>query len=190
MAVVNSFITPLQSPSHLLHPFTPSEEGPGVLVEDIPNFRAEGDKAGDKQQGFSSRGHQLRPTKSTESLSSLLKSLPDVVIPETLYNPLPLQCLAAGCLPEAIREEIDRVLKRYSSMETSVSQLQPGVESRSPALAGTELGAEGLSRDLVSNTAALAGAASGVSSEVESEWIANGNSETLGTSSTPREVRS
>jgi hypothetical protein len=53
--------------------------------------------------------------------------LPDVVIPDTIYNPLPLQCLAASALPEAVRQEIDGVLDRYSNAMSS-PRLQPLLE--------------------------------------------------------------
>lgn len=60
---------------------------------------------------------------SAESLTSLLAQLPDIVIPELIQNPLPLQCLAASALPETIREEIDRVLAEYSVMASSPRHL-------------------------------------------------------------------
>lgn len=142
MAVVNSFIAPLQPPCRHLG-YTPAAE-----EEDISNFRAEGYSCTcEKQQGFFSNDreleHQLRHTKSTESLSSLLKRLPEVVIPEPLYNPLPLQCLAASALPETVREEIDRVLEHYSAMSSSnsTSHLQSSADitgSGSPVLTGAE----------------------------------------------------
>lgn len=188
MAVANT--TPLQS--HLRPSFThstavPEEEPGGGNLEDIPNFRAEGRECPCDREylpGFSSRELQLRHTKSTESLNSLLRSLPDVVIPETLYNPLPLQCLAASALPEAIREEIDGVLDRYSTvMDSSVCQLQSSVEtpgSGSPGLVHVltraELEGGGLSGvDLVDGEDPVDGEAS-VSEEVvvEPERAANG----------------
>lgn len=51
----------------------------------------------------------LSASKSVESLNTLLSYLPDIVIPEPVYNPLPLQCMAANALPEPVRKEIERV---------------------------------------------------------------------------------
>jgi len=64
-------------------------------------------------------GDGLVSAKSVESLTSLLRRLPDVVIPEPLYNPLPLQCLAANALPDLVRQEIDSVLNQYSQAISS-----------------------------------------------------------------------
>lgn len=179
MAVVNPFIAPLLSPASHRSPFTPLEEGPrGELVlEDISTFRAEGhESTRHKQLGFASKELELRHTKSTESLNTLLNSLPDVVIPEPLCNPLPLQCLAASALPRAIREEIDRVLDLYSTMD---KQLQPSEETCSPVLTGAELDGEASRGDQV-------GVEPG---GVESEWTPNGSRETCATSPPPNEVR-
>ena len=66
---------------------------------------------------------KTREQGSAESLTSLLTQIPDIVIPEPVHNPLPLQCLAVTALPEAIREEIDRVLDEYSVMASSPRQL-------------------------------------------------------------------
>lgn len=131
MAVANSFISPLQSPLHLR-----SYE----MGEDISFLRAE---CGKLQRVSSSKelNNQLKSTMSTESLSSLLMSLPEVVIPETVYNPLPLQCLAAGALPEAVREDIDRVLNYYSGRKScSTGRMQSSTEAGSSVAAGAESG--------------------------------------------------
>lgn len=140
MAVVNSFIALLQSP---LHPHLCSYTSAELeLEEDISNLsRAEGYLSNsigttcEKQQGFPGKDHQLRSTKSTESLNTLLSSLPEVIIPETLYNPLPLQCLAAGALPEAVREEIDQVLDHYSNAMSS-SQSAKGLHKEAGIATG------------------------------------------------------
>ena len=83
---------------------------------------------------------QLRATKSTESLNTLLSRLPDVVIPDPVFNPLPLQCLAASALPESVQQEIDRVLERYSlvdlesSNKSAAAAAGAGVHSRQQQL--------------------------------------------------------
>lgn len=133
MAAVNSYFAPLQLPLRSLPTCTTAAE-----QEDFPlnhQRKAEGhllnstsgscSTCGEKSQEPSSpHKHPLKSTKSTESLNSLLRSLPEVVIPETLHNPLPLQCLAASALPEAVREEIDRVLDHYSNAMSSPGRVQ------------------------------------------------------------------
>lgn len=48
-----------------------------------------------------------------ESMSSL-PDIPDIFIPLPLFNPLPLQCLAANALPDELKSEIDSVIALYS----------------------------------------------------------------------------
>lgn len=67
----------------------------------------------------------LTRAKSVESLNSLLSRLPDIVIPETLHNPLPLQCLAFNALPEIVREDIDGVLSEFSSSSAVMDASSP-----------------------------------------------------------------
>ena len=59
-----------------------------------------------------SPNHELWPTLS----------LPDIVIPAPLHNPLPLQCLAADALPEQVKEEIDRITAHYGTMDAGTSE--------------------------------------------------------------------
>ena len=49
-----------------------------------------------------------------ESISSL-PDIPDIFIPLPLFNPLPLQCLAANALPDELKSEIDGVIALYSA---------------------------------------------------------------------------
>ena len=42
----------------------------------------------------------------------------EVLIPTLLYNPLPLQCLAADALPIQIKEEIDQITSAYGDMDS------------------------------------------------------------------------
>ncbi len=53
-------------------------------------------------------------TMSVESLNTLLSQLPEISIPATLFNPLPLQCIAANALPKNVRAEIDGVIAQYT----------------------------------------------------------------------------
>ena len=50
----------------------------------------------------------------SESISSL-PDIPDIFIPLPLFNPLPLQCLAANALPDELKSEIDGVIALYSA---------------------------------------------------------------------------
>lgn len=120
MAVVNSYLaSPLQGP------FSAAEKDIYITVTyDI-------DSAGSQQQ------RRLSRAKSAESLTSLLTGLPDIVIPETLHNPLPLQCLAAASLPETVREEIDKVLDQYSVMATSPRSLETSTSGTSTAMSSS-----------------------------------------------------
>ena len=52
-----------------------------------------------------------------ESISSL-PDIPDIFIPLPLFNPLPLQCLAANALPDELKSEIDGVIALYSADST------------------------------------------------------------------------
>lgn len=114
MAVVNSYF--LQPPAY--HHSSTSELEAEELTEGNVS-----DSDDVKKQHNLLVSREL--AKSVESLTSLLSSLPDIVIPETLHNPLPLQCLAASALPESISEEIDQVLKEFSvKMATSPRRLQ------------------------------------------------------------------
>ena len=122
MAVVNSYFSPVQSPYHLQH----------EVSNNFPD-----DAASTSFSCFSTSG--LSASKSQESLNTLLTHLPDIVIPEPLYNPLPLQCLAANALPEAVRRDIDQVLGEYSTMATVLSprRLQESsIASQSSMLGG------------------------------------------------------
>lgn len=115
MAVVNSYF--LQPPAYH-HSSTSKLEAEEELMEGNAS-----DSDDVKKQHNLLVSREL--AKSVESLTSLLSSLPDIVIPETLHNPLPLQCLAASALPESISEEIDQVLKEFSvKMATSPRRLQ------------------------------------------------------------------
>ena len=62
-------------------------------------------------------------SSSTESLGMLLNNLPDIVKPDSVFNPLPLQCLAANSLPESIRREIDKLLE-FSKSPCHISHQQ------------------------------------------------------------------
>ena len=97
MALINSYFTPLQSQEGSYRFITEEEEEEGFCGEEECNLSRE-------------------TARSIESLNTLLLNLPDIEIPELLYNPLPLQCLAANALPESVRLEIDGVLKEYSSV--------------------------------------------------------------------------
>ena len=66
---------------------------------------------------------QLASSKSLDSLNTLLDKLPDIVIPEPVYSPLPLQCLAASSLPASVRSEIDAVLQEFSIVLKSPSHV-------------------------------------------------------------------
>lgn len=66
---------------------------------------------------------QLSGSKSVESLNTLLSNLPDIVIPEPVYNPLPLQCLAATSLPDSVRSDIDNILHEFSVTVKSPSHI-------------------------------------------------------------------
>ena len=50
----------------------------------------------------------------TDSASSL-PDIPEIVIPPPLFNPLPLQCLAANALPDEVKSEIESVITLYSA---------------------------------------------------------------------------
>lgn len=113
-AVLNSYLSPLQ------HQF------PYDVDTDDDSTSGGEDQEEEKvffdhnlqQQEEESRFHFNVPgeaAKSTESLNTLLMSLPDIVIPDLVRNPLPLQCLAANALPESIRMDINKVLEEYSS---------------------------------------------------------------------------
>ncbi len=53
-------------------------------------------------------------TMSVESLNTILSKLPEISIPPTVCNPLPLQCIAANALPENVKAEIDCVIAQYT----------------------------------------------------------------------------
>lgn len=108
MAVVNSYFSPVQSPFHI------QQQQEVELPEDISNFDDDADVSCKNEDGLSA-------SKSVESLTTLLNCLPDIVIPEPLYNPLPLQCLAASALPEAVCREIQQVIEECSSMTSTAS---------------------------------------------------------------------
>ncbi len=40
---------------------------------------------------------------------------PDIIIPPPLFSPLPLQCLAADALPDAVKREIEIIVAEYAS---------------------------------------------------------------------------
>ncbi len=69
-------------------------------------------------------------TMSVESLNTLLSKLPEISIPATLFNPLPLQCIAANALPKNVRAEIDGVIAQYTELEGS----DEDVDNLTPAL--------------------------------------------------------
>lgn len=102
---------------------------------------------------------------SVESLNTLLTRLPEISIPLTLYNPLPLQCLAANALPDTVRNEIDGVIAQYSNLE-GVDTVKPCVDSFESRCAVTEQedcvrteteqdGSDAVDRDIETLTAAL-----------------------------------
>ena len=99
MAVINPYFSPAQSPFHLQQ----------RSLDDYSNLGAGADALDRDQPVNDDDFAGLSASKSVESLDTLLSYLPDIVIPEPLYNPLPLQCLAANALPEAVRIEIERV---------------------------------------------------------------------------------
>ena len=66
---------------------------------------------------------QVVSSKSLDSLNTLLDKFPDIVIPEPVYNLLPLQCFAASCLPGSVRYEIDTVLREFSVVLKSPSHI-------------------------------------------------------------------
>lgn len=41
-----------------------------------------------------------------------LDTIPDIIVPPPLYNPLPLQCLAASALPDEVKMEIEEVISQ------------------------------------------------------------------------------
>ena len=94
-------------------------------------------------------------TMSVESLNTLLSKLPEISIPPTLYNPLPLQCLAASALPEGVRAEIDGVIAQFSdcpvSSECSASPCTMSESTDSVAEEGSSM----MDKDVDSLTAAL-----------------------------------
>ena len=97
-------------------------------------------------------------TMSVESLNTLLGKLPEISIPPTLYNPLPLQCLAANALPDGVKAEIDGVIAQYSDCPVSSADLEcsesPCAMSESTDSIAEE-GSSMLDKDVDSLTAAL-----------------------------------
>ena len=99
---------------------------------------------------------------SVESLNTLLARLPEISIPPTLHNPLPLQCLAASALPDNVRNEIDGVIAQYSNLD-GVDPAKPCVESRCAVTeqqdcVSTETeqdGSDAVDKDIETLTAAL-----------------------------------
>ena len=56
-----------------------------------------------------------------ETFSPITVDLPaEILIPTLLYNPLPLQCLAADALPKQIKEEIDQITSEYGDMDSEL----------------------------------------------------------------------
>ena len=51
-------------------------------------------------------------------------NLPEISLPRPIYNPLPLQCLAASALPESVQREIDEVIALYSAAELEAEAAQ------------------------------------------------------------------
>lgn len=81
----------------------------------------------------------LEASADKEMWSAL--ELPDIVIPPPLYNPLPLQCLAAEALPVELKEEINRITARYGAMDAEAADTRDSheVESNYYALSYTSL---------------------------------------------------
>ncbi len=102
----NPYIAQVQSSTTSLRYYTTSDD-------EEPAYHL--DNSDDRDELVSSRNS----TRSLDSLDTLLMTLPDIVIPDPIRNPLPLQCLAAGALPECLRQEIDVVLKEYTPAMTS-----------------------------------------------------------------------
>jgi len=108
----------LQAPANCLPYLPASEEELNRSYFSSQNC-AERDDVGDSQEELC----QVGSSKSLDSLNTLLDKLPDIVIPEPVHNPLPLQCLAAGSLPESVRSEIDTVLSEFSVVLKSPSHV-------------------------------------------------------------------
>ena len=120
----------------------------------------------------------LTASKSVESLTTLLTCMPDIVIPEPLYNPLPLQCLAANALPEAVCREIDQVLRECSTMTSTSSprRLQADqLESGSEIGASVELKDEASSLGEEKITAEVEGTVSSEKSVVSTNEVSVGD---------------
>jgi len=69
----------------------------------------------DKEHSTCDFKQRTERTLSVESLNSLLSKMPEISIPSTLYNPLPLQCLAVNALPNGVKREIDGVIAEYTA---------------------------------------------------------------------------
>lgn len=65
----------------------------------------------------------------------------EILIPALLYNPLPLQCLAADALPIQIKEEIDQITSAYGDMDSEQPKI-PAVSECSRILANSNLSSD------------------------------------------------
>jgi len=54
-------------------------------------------------------------TATKTDSSGSLPDIPEITIPPPLFNPLPLQCLAANALPDEVKSEIESVITLYSA---------------------------------------------------------------------------
>lgn len=75
--------------------------------------------------GASDGEYHLPCSGSMESMDMFLNNLPDIYIPDPVYNPLPLQCLAENSLPESVRSEIDSILREFAEISSPVLLQHP-----------------------------------------------------------------
>ena len=109
------------------------------------------DNFGEESEVFNDECENLYRIASTESLNTLLMNLPDIIIPEPLCSPLPLQCLALNALPDSIRKEIDGILEEYSSAGISnPAHLQSSGMNSSPVGLETDENGVSICEDLSS----------------------------------------
>ena len=88
-----------------------------------------------REDDFEECDHSLNLSRnsaaSVESLNTLLMSLPEISIPPPIYNPLPLQCLAASALPDAIKRDIEEVIAEVAQ--------SPEIENERNGVASEEI---------------------------------------------------